>query len=338
MQNERQMAQKLRAMQATGRIVLSLQPDSNDIAQIAGMSLEDQDRLIVPARPATVNVLGAVYNANAFMHSEKRRTGDYLRQAGGPTRNADKGRAYIIQADGSVLPKQDLGSSFEKKKLNPGDSVVVPEQVLKLAAVTPGDVNAAFRKYVQPNGPGAGLRWRLRLAVTRNTSAVRAARRFASRPPCPTFAVRRYSHAHVDPYRTRHRGAVHPTVLAVGAHAALPSGITQGPTVEGITEYRLANGLTVLLFPDASKPKTTVNVTYRVGSAHENYGETGMAHLLEHLVFKGTPSRGNIMQELGRRGMDFNGTTSWDRTNYFESFTASTENLDWALRWRPTGW
>ncbi len=122
-----------------------------------------------------------------------------------------------------------------------------------------------------------------------------------------------------------------PLFVAAGAHAALPPGVTQGPTVEGVTEYRLANGLTVLLFPDASKPKTTVNVTYRVGSAHENYGETGMAHLLEHLVFKGTPSRGNIMTELGRRGMDYNGTTSWDRTNYFESFTASDENLDWAL-------
>ena len=115
------------------------------------------------------------------------------------------------------------------------------------------------------------------------------------------------------------------------AQAALPPGVTQGATVEGITEYRLANGLTVLLFPDASQPKTTVNVTYRVGLAHENYGETGMAHLLEHLVFKGTPSRGNIMQELGRRGMSFNGSTSWDRTNYYETFTASDESLDWAL-------
>ena len=87
----------------------------------------------------------------------------------------------------------------------------------------------------------------------------------------------------------------------------------------------------MLLFPDASKPKTTVNVTYRVGSAHENYGETGMAHLLEHLVFKGTPSRGSIMTELGRRGMDFNGSTTTDRTNYYESFTASDDNLSWAL-------
>ncbi|MEO8346179.1 MAG: pitrilysin family protein [Betaproteobacteria bacterium] len=125
-----------------------------------------------------------------------------------------------------------------------------------------------------------------------------------------------------------------PLFVATGASsaaAALPAGITQGATIEGVTEYRLANGLTVLLFPDASKPTTTVNVTYQVGSAQENYGETGMAHLLEHLMFKGTPARGNVFTELGRRGMQFNGTTGWDRTNYFESFTANAENLDWAL-------
>ena len=122
-----------------------------------------------------------------------------------------------------------------------------------------------------------------------------------------------------------------PVFIVAGAHAAVPPGVTQGSTIEGITEYRLANGLTVLLFPDASKPTTTVNVTYQVGSAHENYGETGMAHLLEHLVFKGTPARGNIQTELGKRGMQFNGSTSTDRTNYFESFPANSENLDWAL-------
>lgn len=102
-------------------------------------------------------------------------------------------------------------------------------------------------------------------------------------------------------------------------------------SVEGITEYRLPNGLRVLLAADASKPTTTVNITYLVGSRHESYGETGMAHLLEHMVFKGTPSRGNIMQELGKRGMQFNGTTFMDRTNYFETFPSSDENLDWAL-------
>ena len=101
--------------------------------------------------------------------------------------------------------------------------------------------------------------------------------------------------------------------------------------VEGVSEYRLSNGLRVLLAPDVSKPTTTVNITYLVGSRHESYGETGMAHLLEHLVFKGTPSRGNIMQELGKRGMRFNGTTSYDRTNYFETFAANDDNLQWAI-------
>ena len=122
-----------------------------------------------------------------------------------------------------------------------------------------------------------------------------------------------------------------PLFVAAGAHAALPQGITQGTTIEGVTEYRLADGLTVLLFPDASKPTTTVNVTYQVGSGYENYGETGMAHLLEHLMFKGTPARGNIQTELGKRGMQFNGSTNTDRTNYFESFPANRESLDWAL-------
>ncbi|MEO8738800.1 MAG: pitrilysin family protein [Casimicrobiaceae bacterium] len=116
------------------------------------------------------------------------------------------------------------------------------------------------------------------------------------------------------------------------ASAALPPGVTQGASVEGITQYTLANGLRVLLFPDASQPKATVNITYLVGSRMESYGETGMAHLLEHMLFKGTPTQGNLMSALGQRGMNFNGTTSADRTNYFESFPASDENLDWTLQ------
>ena len=111
----------------------------------------------------------------------------------------------------------------------------------------------------------------------------------------------------------------------------LPRGVTQGPSAEGITEYHLANGLKLLLFPDASKPTVTVNVTYLVGSRHENYGETGMAHLLEHLMFKGTPTHAAIPQEFSRRGMQFNGTTWLDRTNYYETFQAGDDNLRWAL-------
>jgi len=127
--------------------------------------------------------------------------------------------------------------------------------------------------------------------------------------------------------------------LVVGAAAAqalapLPAGVTQASNVEGITEYRLANGLQVLLVPDDSKPTTTVNVTYHVGSRMENYGETGMAHLLEHLIFKGTPTTRDAKAELSRRGLRFNGSTSFDRTNYFASFSANPENLRWYLSWQ----
>src|SRR5262249_4648945 len=84
---------------------------------------------------------------------------------------------------------------------------------------------------------------------------------------------------------------------ATGPQAALPKGVERATSVEGITEYKLSNGLRVLLFPDPSKETATVNITYVVGSRHENYGETGMAHLLEHLMFKGSPAHTNIPQE-----------------------------------------
>ena len=112
---------------------------------------------------------------------------------------------------------------------------------------------------------------------------------------------------------------------------APPSAPTEVASVEGITEYRLDNGLRVLLFPDRSKQQITVNITYLVGSRHEGYGETGMAHLLEHLVFKGTPKHPNITAELSERGAFPNGTTWFDRTNYFETFPATDDNLEWAL-------
>src|SRR6188472_3794781 len=102
--------------------------------------------------------------------------------------------------------------------------------------------------------------------------------------------------------RSSLRFAQLPAVLALVAFTAfaqqLPQGVRKVTSVEGITEYALPNGLRVLLFPDESKPKVTVNMTYLVGSRHEGYGETGMAHLLEHLLFKETPTRKNIKQDL----------------------------------------
>ncbi len=102
-------------------------------------------------------------------------------------------------------------------------------------------------------------------------------------------------------------------------------------TVEGITEYRLDNGLRILLYPDSSRPTVTVNMTVLVGSRHEGYGETGMAHLLEHMLFKGTADHPSIPKVLQDHGAQFNATTSDDRTNYFETVPASNENLDYFL-------
>jgi zinc protease len=101
--------------------------------------------------------------------------------------------------------------------------------------------------------------------------------------------------------------------------------------VEGITQYDFSNGLRVLLFPDSSKPKLTVNITYLVGSRHEGYGETGMAHLMEHILFLRTKSGKDVKKELTDHGASWNGSTWYDRTNYFETVTASDENLAWAI-------
>lgn len=131
----------------------------------------------------------------------------------------------------------------------------------------------------------------------------------------------------VQPLLNSSAGQLH----AQASPAALPEGITKGASVEGITEYNLKNGLKVLLFPDISKATITVNITYLVGSRHEGKGEAGMAHLLEHMVFKGSTKHPNIPQELTSHGARPNGTTWLDRTNYFETFAATDENLKWAL-------
>ena len=116
---------------------------------------------------------------------------------------------------------------------------------------------------------------------------------------------------------------------------SLPQGVQKITSVEGITEYSLPNGLHFLLFPDDSKPKFTVNITYLVGSRFEGYGETGMAHLLEHLNFIQTKTRTDIKKELTDHGASIgdssNGTTTEDRTNYYETLNASDDNLHWAL-------
>jgi zinc protease len=121
------------------------------------------------------------------------------------------------------------------------------------------------------------------------------------------------------------------SALAAGLAQSLPQGVQKMASMGGITEYDFANGLKVLLFPDPAQPKITVNVTYLVGSRHEGYGETGMAHLLEHMNFIETTNSRKIKDELVAHGAQWNGTTSDDRTNYYETFTATDDNLKWAL-------
>lgn len=120
-------------------------------------------------------------------------------------------------------------------------------------------------------------------------------------------------------------------LVLVSQAQTLPSGVQKKASIGGITEYDFPNGLRVLLYPDPSNPKITVNMTYLVGSRHEGYGESGMAHLLEHMNFILTTSGRDIKKELTSHGASWNGSTSDDRTNYYETFTANPENLAWAL-------
>ncbi len=129
-----------------------------------------------------------------------------------------------------------------------------------------------------------------------------------------------------------------PAALVAAARGAseapLPAGIQRVTSLGGITEYALPNGLHILLMPDASKPTTTVDMTVRVGSRYEGAGETGMAHLLEHMMFKGTKRHpSSIMGELSQRGLQANANTWVDRTTYFASMSDNPANLDWYLGW-----
>src|ERR1700761_9594280 len=102
-------------------------------------------------------------------------------------------------------------------------------------------------------------------------------------------------------------------------------------SIEGIQEYRLSNGLQVLLVPDAANTNVVVNVVYHVGSRYEGYGETGMAHLLEHMLFKPSKKFNSIKQTIANKGAQANGSTYYDRTDYYEVLPAADSNLNWAL-------
>jgi protein involved in polysaccharide export with SLBB domain len=135
LEGQRRLVQKLREIKATGRVVLELKPDATDVADVPEISLEDGDRLFVPAEPQTVNVIGSVYNENAYLFHPGKRVKDFLRLAGGPTRDADEDHIFIIRADGAVLSGAERSGwwsgGVESARLMRGDTVVVPGRLDK---------------------------------------------------------------------------------------------------------------------------------------------------------------------------------------------------------------
>lgn len=137
--SEQNLLAGLRQIRATGRIVLPLRPDSAGVESLPNLSLEDGDRFVIPHVPATVNVVGAVYDQNSFLFAERSRVGAYLRLAGGPTRDADRKREFLIRADGEVVSrdtsKGPWGNEFNDLRVYPGDTIVVPERIFKPSAL-----------------------------------------------------------------------------------------------------------------------------------------------------------------------------------------------------------
>jgi protein involved in polysaccharide export with SLBB domain len=135
-QGQKALIAKLRQIKATGRIVLELPRHGAAVKNIPDLALEDGDRLFIPPKPSTVSVFGAVYNQNAFIYKDGKRVGDYLQQAGGPTKDADKDSLYLVKADGSVVSRQQSGfffGNFDSQRVVPGDAIVVPEELAKFS-------------------------------------------------------------------------------------------------------------------------------------------------------------------------------------------------------------
>ena len=147
LEGQRRLVEKLRQLRPTGRIVLELPGLNATLQDIPNIPLEDGDRFVVPFRPASVEVLGSVYNANAFIWKSDKRMSDYLRDSGGPNRNADKKHIFILRADGAVISSNSgsgfWGGGIDSYRFDPGDAVVVPEILWK------GNVQRQLRDWTQ---------------------------------------------------------------------------------------------------------------------------------------------------------------------------------------------
>jgi polysaccharide biosynthesis/export protein len=134
-ESQRKLVEKIRSLKASGRIILGVGSDAAERSALPDLVLEDGDRLMIPARPATVNVIGAVYRESSYLFKSNRSVGYYLAQAGGGTKLSDKGHSFLLRANGAIVGKSRtsgwFSSSFENVKPMPGDTIVIPEQLDK---------------------------------------------------------------------------------------------------------------------------------------------------------------------------------------------------------------
>lgn len=137
--SERDLLASLRQIRATGRIVLRFRPDGQGMDSVPDLALEDGDRFVVPSMPATVNVIGAVYDQNSFLYARGGRAGTYLHLAGGPNKDADRNHEFIIHADGEVVSRERekmlWGNEFDDQRISPGDTIMVPEKTFRSSAL-----------------------------------------------------------------------------------------------------------------------------------------------------------------------------------------------------------
>lgn len=200
--------------------------------------------------------------------------------------------------------------------------------VVRALQFEPHDQSATQKDFTQMNRQSSPSRiWQSLFQIGRD-----AAQRLVPIVACVCFAATTLPCA-ADPPPSDTQSASQPDQTTpqddnVADTASLPEPLR---SVEGISQYELDNGVQILLFPDDSKEVVTVNMTVFVGSRHEGYGEAGMAHLLEHMLFKGTPTHPSVPKSLTERGARFNGTTWMDRTNYYETLPASEDNLEFAV-------
>jgi protein involved in polysaccharide export with SLBB domain len=137
---EQDLITSLRQIRATGRVVLRFSPESKGVDEVPDVALEDGDHFIIPPIPATVNVVGAVYDQNSFLFVNAQRVGNYLQQAGGPNRDADRGHEFVIRANGEVIAQEKSKSAWNSKRFTdvpiyPGDTIVIPEKTFRPSAL-----------------------------------------------------------------------------------------------------------------------------------------------------------------------------------------------------------